>query len=117
MSGSVSHHAGAAAEDIVARDYARRGFTLRERRWRGPGGEIDLIFQKADGLIFVEVKKARSFARAAARISRRQIDRIYASAGGYLATMPTGQDTDSRFDAAFVDGAGAVEVLENAFGL
>ncbi len=116
MSGPISYHAGLAAEDIVARDYARRGFQLCERRWRGPGGEIDLIFQKAGALVFVEVKKSRDFARAAARISARQIERIYASASGYLARMPTGQDTDSRFDAAFVNRSGAVQILENAFG-
>ena len=117
MSGAVSYHAGLAAEDIVATDYLRRGFALREKRWRGPGGEIDLIFEKAGALSFVEVKKARDFAVAAARITQRQIERIYASAGGYLATMPNGMDTESRFDAALVDGSGDLEILENAFGL
>jgi len=117
MSGAVSYHAGLAAEDIVARDYERRGFVLRERRWRGLGGEIDLIFEKAGALVFVEVKKARDMSRAAARITRRQIHRIYAAAGGYLASMPAGLNTESRFDAALVDGIGAVEILENAFTL
>lgn len=115
MTGSVSYHSGFAAEDIVASEYTRQGFALRERRWRGPGGEIDLIFEKAGGLVFVEVKKARDFATAAARITARQIERIFTSASCYLACMPNGQDTDTRFDAAYVNGAGAVEVVENAF--
>ncbi|WP_172298783.1 YraN family protein [Pseudoruegeria sp. HB172150] len=117
MSGALSYHAGVAAEETVASDYLRRGFALRESRWRGPGGEIDLIFEKAGALVFVEVKKAGDFARAAARITQAQIARIYASAGGYLATMPSGMDTETRFDAALVDATGAVEILENAFGL
>ena len=117
MSGAVSYHAGVAAEDIVARDYARRGFALREKRWRGKGGEIDLIFEKSGALVFVEVKKARDFARAATRITHRQIERIYASAGGYLACMPCGLNTESRFDAALVDGTGALEIVENAFAM
>ncbi len=117
MSGAVSYHAGLAAEDIVARHYERQGFALRERRWRNAGGEIDLIFERAGALVFVEVKKARDFAMAAARITRRQIERIYASAGGYLACMPNGMNTDSRFDAALVNGTGAVEIVENAFVL
>ncbi len=116
MSGATSYHAGLAAEDIVARDYQRRGFTLRERRWRGPGGEIDLIFEKAGALVFVEVKKARDFAVAAARITRRQIERICTSAGCYLAVMPMGMSTEMRFDAALVDARGALEIVENAFG-
>jgi len=115
MSGRVSYEAGLAAEDIVARNYAEMGFSLREKRWRGPVGEIDLIFEKAGALVFVEVKKASDFARAAARITSRQIERIYASAAGYLGTMPLGQLTESRFDAALVDSRGAVEIVENAF--
>ncbi len=115
MTGKVSYLSGLAAEEIVAREYARRGFSLREQRWRGPGGEIDLIFERAGALVFVEVKKAQDFARAAARITRRQMGRIYGSAGSYLACMPFGMNTESRFDAALVDGTGRVEIIENAF--
>lgn len=117
MTGAVSYHAGLAAEDIVARVYGRLGYALLERRWRGPGGEIDLIFENAGALVFVEVKKARDFAAAAARITPRQIARINSSASCYLATCPGGQDTESRFDAALVNSSGAVEIVENAFML
>ena len=117
MSGSVSYHAGQCAEDIVSRVYCREGYAQLARRWRGPGGEIDLIFEKRGALVFVEVKKSSSFATAGARLSERQMQRIYASAGSFLATMPNGQDTESRFDAALVDATGRVEILENAFGI
>ena len=116
MAGSVSYRAGLCAEDAVARRYERDGYTPRARRWRGPGGEIDLIFEKLGGLVFVEVKKSRDFATAAARLSERQMQRIYASAAGFLASMPLGQDTEARFDAALVDETGAVRIVENAFG-
>jgi len=117
MSGSVGYLSGLSAEDIVETDYIRGGYDLLERRWRGTGGEIDLIFRKGDAIVFVEVKKSRSFESAAARVSERQMARIYASAGGYLAQCSAGQDTESRFDVALVDGVGATQVLENAFGL
>jgi putative endonuclease len=117
MTGAVGYHAGLCAEDIVASDYLRGGYELLERRWHGAGGEIDLIFGKGDAIIFVEVKKSRNFGTAAARVSPRQVSRIYASAGGYLATCPMGQDTESRFDVALVDGIGATEIIQNAFGL
>lgn len=116
MSGETSYHAGICAEAIVEASYRRHGYEPRARRWRGPGGEIDLIFEKLGALVFVEVKKSRDFASAAARITERQMRRIYASAAGYLAAMPDGQDTEARFDAALVDATGRVEILENAFG-
>ena len=116
MTGRTSYYAGAAAEDSVAESYRRRGYAQKAKRWRGPGGEIDLIFEKLGALVFVEVKKSRSFASAAIRLSDRQMQRIYAAAGGYLASMPNGQNTETRFDAALVDASGQVEIVENAFG-
>jgi len=113
MSGAVSHHAGLSAEDSVARRY---GLPERARRWRGPGGEIDLILEDAGRLIFVEVKKSRDFASAAARVTHRQMQRVAASASAFLAEMPMGQNTEVRFDVALVDRTGAIDILENAFG-
>ncbi len=112
---SVSFHAGQAAELRVASDYERRGFTILHRRWRGAGGEIDLIARDAEGLFFVEVKKSQTFDMAAARINRRQMNRICASAAQYLENEPGGQLTNVRFDAALVDALGAVQIIENAF--
>ncbi len=114
--GSVSYHAGQAAEQTVAADYERRGYAIADRRWRGAGGEIDLIARNGDGVVFVEVKKSKSFDSAAARISPRQIERICASAAQFLEGEPRGQLTNVRFDAALVDASGAVQIIENAFG-
>lgn len=116
MNGSVSYHSGRTAEDQVAAIYARRGHATRDHRWRGKAGEIDLIADDGEGLIFVEVKKSRDFARAARRLSRGQMQRIHASASEYLARMPLGQLTPVRFDVALVDASGAIEIIENAFG-
>lgn len=117
MSGQVSYHAGLRAEEIVERHYADRGLRVVDRRWRGEAGEIDLVARDGKGVIFIEVKKARSRDRAAERVTERQMRRIYAAASEYLAGMPDGQSTDVRFDVALVDVHGAVEVIENAFGL
>ncbi|WP_027257666.1 YraN family protein [Leisingera aquimarina] len=115
--GSRAHLAGEAAEEIVARHYENHGYTVAARRWRGLGGEIDLILRGPEELVFVEVKQSSSSNAAALRITPRQVERIYASAGQFLETEPQGQLTPVRFDAALVDGTGAVEVIENAFGL
>ncbi|SLN49861.1 YraN family protein [Ruegeria meonggei] len=112
---SVSYHAGQAAEHQVASEYERRGYIIVHRRWRGVGGEIDLIARNDEGLVFIEVKKSTSFEKAAARINRRQMDRICASAGQFLENEPNGQLTNVRFDAALVDASCAVQIIENAF--
>ncbi len=113
---AVSYEAGRAAEMRIAQDYARRGFPVARTRWRGQGGEVDLIARDGDGLIFVEVKKSRSFARAAERLSRRQMDRLCRSAEEFCAGEPNGSLTAIRFDVALVDAHGEVRVIENAFG-
>lgn len=115
--GQRAYLAGASAEEQVARNYVDRGYSVADRRWRGAGGEIDLIFRLGAEVIFVEVKHSKTRARAAARITRAQIQRIYASAGQYLENEPAGQLTETRFDVALVDGSGIIEIIENAFGL
>lgn len=112
----MSYLAGLSAEDIVAREYARRGMPVLAHRWRGAGGEIDLIAQDGDGFIFVEVKASRTHDRAAERVTRRQMDRICVSACDYVGRTPRGMLSDMRFDVATIDGQGSCRIIENAFG-
>jgi Predicted endonuclease distantly related to archaeal Holliday junction resolvase len=114
--GAMAFQAGVAAEHRIAQDYERRGFSLARRRWRGKGGEIDLILRDGDGLIFVEVKQARDFDRAAQSLSARQMQRIYLAAEEFLGSEPAGTLTETRFDVALVDGQGQTRIIENAFG-
>ncbi|MFC7703851.1 YraN family protein [Plastorhodobacter daqingensis] len=114
MSGALGHLAGLGAESAVERHYAEAGARLLARRWRGAAGEIDLVVQLGDTLIFVEVKKSRSFARAAERLGERQILRLMGAAQEYLGLAGLGLDTVMRFDVALVDASGQIRVLENA---
>jgi len=116
MSGKTSYLAGLVAEDSVAALYAGRGHAIAARRWRGTRGEIDLIARDGDGVVFIEVKKARDFARAAERLTSAQIKRIYTAASEFLCHEPRGQDTEVRFDVALVNGAGQARIIENAIG-
>lgn len=113
MTGLVSYHAGMAAEGAVAAQYQGRGHAPAASRWRGTAGEIDLILRDGAGLIFVEVKKARDFTRAAQRLSRAQMERIWATAAEFMAGEPRGQLTEARIDLALVDGIGRVRIIEN----
>ncbi|MEM6304114.1 MAG: YraN family protein [Pseudomonadota bacterium] len=112
----MSYEAGQAAEFRIAQDYERRGFAIARRRWRGQGGEIDLILRGADGLIFVEVKQARNLARAAESLTSRQMHRIAQAAEEFLGAEELGTLTPVRFDVALVDGQGQTQIIENAFG-
>ena len=93
--GQRAYLSGQAAEQSVIRAYVARGVAVLHSRWRGQGGEIDLILRDADDYVFCEVKKA---------------------AAEYLGQTPEGQLVLVRFDLAAVDGSGAVEIVENAFG-
>ncbi|WP_299845141.1 YraN family protein [uncultured Paracoccus sp.] len=115
--GRIACLSGRMAEDGVALHYEAAGYALLERRWRGPAGEIDLIFRDSEGLIFVEVKKSSSHDLAAQRLDRRQMDRICLSALDYAGRVDGGRPVAMRFDAALVDEIGRIDVIENAFGM
>ena len=110
----TNYHAGLSAEQAVARQYQQRGAILRETRWRGRGGEIDLILSEGDSVVFVEVKKSRTHAAAVQRLTARQICRILRSAEEYLGQCPKGLLTDARLDVALVDAQGQVDIIANA---
>jgi putative endonuclease len=115
MSGLVSYHAGLAAEESVAQLYGRSGRAITARRWRGKSGEIDMIARDGETVIFIEVKQSRSHAEAALHLTPQQFARIYHAAEEFIADEPKGSLTDVRFDVALVDGAGRIEILENAY--
>lgn len=114
MSGRVSYEKGKAAEEQVAKLYSREGYNILARRWRGPAGELDLVVERAGEVVFIEVKASRDFSRAVLSLTRRQIDRIYRSAGHFLGFLTTGQETLSRFDVALVNQRGQIERVTNA---
>ena len=85
MTGLTGYHAGRVAEDIVARDYTDCTHVFAAKCWRGTGGEIDLIMRNGPQVVFVEVKKSASFAKAATHLGRRQMDRLVAAWSEFLA--------------------------------
>ncbi len=111
--GLNAYQAGLAAEDEVTRLYVGRGCRLLERRWRGKGGEIDLVFDDRESIIFVEVKKARSVQDALRRLQPRQLGRFHALGEEYLGKLSGGLATPARWDLAALGQLGDVEIVEN----
>jgi putative endonuclease len=116
LRGQQAYLSGLAAESSVERRYLGQGRAILARRWRGSRAEIDMIVADGATIVFVEVKKSRSFDAAIQSFGRAQQRRILQAAEEYLGSIGMGQLTDMRFDLALVDGQGAIDVIENAFG-
>ena len=111
--GHRAHRSGLAAEAQVSAHYQLMGYTLVATRRRGRAGEIDLVFENSDNVVFVEVKKARSVDAALHRLSARQLQRLILAGEEFLGTRPGGLLTPARFDLAAVGGVGDISILEN----
>lgn len=115
--GARAYQAGRAAEESVAQRYCEQGYKILAQRWRGAGGEIDLVVERGGQIVFVEVKQSRTHADAAQHLNVAQQERIYRAAEAFLAQHHGGTEVLMRFDAALVDQFGVIDILENAFGL
>lgn len=113
LAGLANYNNGLAAENSVAAAYEQDGVRIVAERWCGAAGEIDLIGQDDDGFVFVEVKRARTFAAAAERLTQRQLQRIMLSAEDYIGKICPGQLVNLRVDLALVDGTARIEILKN----
>ncbi len=101
------HELGLRAEVAVARWLVARGWTVLERRWRCPIGELDLVARDpAGGLVGVEVK-LRSTGRAgtgAESVDPRRMARLRAALATYGRAAPPA--TGLRLDLVTVTPAG-----------
>lgn len=113
--GQASYHAGLSAEAQVARHYASRGAKIVAQRWRGRAGEVDLVADDGTQLIFIEVKRSRTFAQGIERVTPHQVARILQTAEEYADRHAQGSLTEMRCDVAVVTGSGSIRVVENAF--
>ncbi|WP_112320487.1 YraN family protein [Oceanibium sediminis] len=112
----LRYESGLAAEEAAERLYTAQGAEVLARRARTRSGEIDLIVELGDTVIFVEVKARATHAAAAQSLSARQQARIFAAAELWLAENGRSSLTPCRFDVVTLDATGRAERLENAFG-
>ena len=108
---------GAQAEQQAARYLQRHGLKLLAQNYRCRAGEIDLVMQDRDTLVFVEVRLRSNpaFGGAAASIDGRKQQRIIRTAQHYLTTLP--HIPPCRFDAVLLEDTEGVKLewLKNAF--
>lgn len=94
---------GNAAEERAARYLEAQGLKVIERNWQVRGGEIDLICQQGDTLVFVEVRAraSTSYGGAGGSITASKQRRLILAARHYLATLR--REPPCRFDAVLID--------------
>lgn len=108
---------GQYAEEMAAREYIKRGYTILERNWRMGKIEIDIIAQKDDTLVVSEVKARKNTdeeAISAVNFDKRR--RMVRAADTYLRKC-TGV-VNYRFDIVACVGTiqnFQMEIYEDAF--
>ncbi len=108
---------GAGAERLAERLLKAQGLTLLKRNYRCRGGEIDLIMQHGDTLVFVEVR-ARSSQRhggASASLDARKQQRLIRAASYFLFRNPGLARRPCRFDAVILQRQANGEIHHNWF--
>ena len=91
---------GKLGEDIAVQYLEKHGYNILERNYQKPWGEIDIVAQQSDELIFIEVKaQNKEFEwRPEENITRhkkRQLSRIIAT---YLKAKKISENQDWRID-------------------
>ena len=112
---------GNRGEETAATYLEQKGYTILERQYRTPVGEIDLIARDGKTMVFIEVKTRRSarYGQPAAAVGWEKQRRIIRAAMWFMMNKGQGEASPCRFDVVEVfappDGAWEVRQLENAF--
>ena len=100
---------GAWGEELAQKYFEEKGFTLIEKNWRAHGqkmkGEIDLICNRGQELIFVEVKTRTSevFGYAENAVDRFKKKKISRAINNFIFHHDQYRDYFPRFDILVVE--------------
>ncbi|MDL2274238.1 YraN family protein [Oscillospiraceae bacterium OttesenSCG-928-G22] len=109
---------GRAGERAALTWYEGRGFRLLAENFHSRYGEIDLIVEDGETLVFCEVKTRRSdrYARPSEHVDAKKQQKILLTAETWLEKHPT--ELQPRFDVMevfFTSGRAEIVHIENAF--
>src|SRR5258708_12044564 len=79
---------GVSAETRAMIFLGAKGYRTIARRWKSPGGEIDLVIKRGRLIAFVEVKARKALDQAAESLLVRQRRRIVAAPAAWLPAHP-----------------------------
>ena len=115
------HSLGQRGEQLAAEYLKRQDYTILATNWHCKNGEIDIVAQKADTLVFVEVRTRRSESTEGAfeSITPRKRSRMMAAAQAYVAAHEL-DHADWRVDMIGIAipkrGAPIIEYAEDVLG-
>ncbi len=94
------------AENFACDYLCTQGLHVRQRNYRCYYGEIDLIMQYQDILVFVEVRYRgyQQYGGSRESVDRRKRQRLLATANHYLQTHPEARAYRCRFDVVLMSG-------------
>ncbi len=112
---------GAQGEALTATHLQAQGWQILAQGWHCRGGELDVVAQRHDWLIFVEVKTRQSSTLdGLLAVSPTKQRRLIRAAQVFLQVHPQWADCSCRFDVAVVLALPRLHVatyLEAAFSL
>src|SRR4051812_24716157 len=108
---------GAMAEELAATFLQKQGLVIQAKNYRCKLGEIDLIMQQADTLVFVEVRLRThvAFANAAESVTIRKQQKIVKTAQFYLQQHQLTDKVNCRFDVVAFGDNKIPEWIKDAF--
>jgi len=94
---------GACGERLAAAHLEAKGYRIRDRNYRCREGEIDIVAQDGETLVFVEVRTRRGDALGgpAESVTARKEARLVAAAMAYVQALPE-PPADQRIDVVAV---------------
>jgi putative endonuclease len=117
--GNNTTETGKRGEEIAVSYLKKEGYRIRERNYRCPLGEIDIIALDGDEVVFVEVKSRKSddFGEPEAAVDARKQAKLSRIALNYINEHNL-NDRSARFDVVavrFLKGSDRVRLVRNAF--
>ena len=106
---------GHIAEQLAAIFLMLKGYRILKRRYKTPVGEIDLVAQKRNTLVLVEVKMRRDPTAALESITHKNQGRVAQAAQYFLSAHPGYCALDVRFDAIVMGWPFYWRHLDNAW--
>jgi putative endonuclease len=111
---------GRTAEQLASEYLQKKGFRLLECNYRTKAGEIDLIMQDGEDLVFVEVRLRNNphFGNAIDSIDQRKQQKIIKTANHYLSRNNLIDKVNCRFDVigiSYPQTKAVIEWIQDAF--
>jgi putative endonuclease len=110
---------GIIGEDVAVDYLMKKGYRILQRNYRFEHGEIDIVAEDGNVLVFIEVKARRSkeFGEPEDAVTPRKREKLRSTANGYMFENNI-DDKECRFDVIAIDYQNSkteISHIEDAF--